>query len=284
MRVKRGPYRKSYIVRHRAGFKYCRAVPKDLQPVEKKQAWVKYLGPVSLAVAETMAHALAHQHGERILAFRARSNADMASVQAQPKKHPGLTLMQLVELWERVRVPRSEIARSKVRRCVRRFNDLIGHLQVAEVTRAHCVAYRDGLEALPWMSAKNVTEHLNALHVLFAVAMSEGRLDYNPLTGIKARDIATRFARRRQAFTSEQVEAIFALLSSESEHFRWIVRLLAYHGMRSGEACQLRCDDIVVQYGVPILRIHDLHGSVKNRASGISPFILPAWTFRRWQL
>ncbi len=52
------------------GFKYCRAVPKDLQSIEGKQAWVKYLGPVSRAVAETMAHGLAFEHGRRILALR----------------------------------------------------------------------------------------------------------------------------------------------------------------------------------------------------------------------
>ena len=45
------------------------------------------------------------------------------------------------------------------------------------------------------------------------------------------------------------------------------MRLLAFHGLRSGEACQLRCDDVTVLHGVPVLRIHDLHGSVKNRAS-----------------
>ena len=70
MSAKRGPYRKCYIVPHGRGFKYCRAVPKDLQPIEQKQAWVKYLGPVSRAVAETMAHALAYEHGRRILALR----------------------------------------------------------------------------------------------------------------------------------------------------------------------------------------------------------------------
>ena len=70
MSAKRGPYRRCYLVPHRTGFKYCRAVPKDLQPTEGKQAWVKYLGPVSRAVAETMAHALAYEHGRRILALR----------------------------------------------------------------------------------------------------------------------------------------------------------------------------------------------------------------------
>ena len=70
MSAKRGPYRKCYLVPHGRGFKYLRAIPKDLQPVEQKKAWVKYLGPVSRPVAETMAHALAHEHGKRILAFR----------------------------------------------------------------------------------------------------------------------------------------------------------------------------------------------------------------------
>jgi len=42
------------------------------------------------------------------------------------------------------------------------------------------------------------------------------------------------------------------------------VRLLAYHGARSGEICQLRIDDVTELYGVPVLRIHDKFGSVKN--------------------
>jgi integrase len=37
--------------------------------------------------------------------------------------------------------------------------------------------------------------------------------------------------------------------------------------MRSGEACQLRCDDVTTLHGVLVLRIHDLHGHLKNRAS-----------------
>ncbi len=70
MSAKRGPYRKCYLVPHGRGFKYLRAIPKDLQAIEQKQAWVKYLGPVSRAEAETLAHALAHQHGRRILDLR----------------------------------------------------------------------------------------------------------------------------------------------------------------------------------------------------------------------
>ncbi|KAB2938275.1 MAG: hypothetical protein K8F92_16700 [Hyphomicrobium sp.] len=80
MSADRGPYRKSYIVPHGSGFKYLRAIPKDLQPLEKnKQAWVKYLGPVSRTEAATLAHALAHEHGRRIMALRALSPVERAT-------------------------------------------------------------------------------------------------------------------------------------------------------------------------------------------------------------
>ena len=56
---------------HGLGFKYLRAVPKDLQALEHKQAWVKCLGVISRREAETLAHALAYQHERRIEALRA---------------------------------------------------------------------------------------------------------------------------------------------------------------------------------------------------------------------
>ena len=172
--------------------------------------------------------------------------------------------MDLVLLWERVRRPRSEISRAKARLCARRFIELVGNLSIDAIERTHAVAFRDGLEAD--MKSKNVADHLGRLHVLFAVAMSEGLLESNPFSNVRPRHTAA-FASRRQGFTADHVRAIFEALKGEPDYFEWIVRLLAFHGMRSGEACQLRCDDVTVLHGVPVLRIHDLHGSVKNRAS-----------------
>ena len=82
MRTGRGSYRKSYIVPHGNGFKYLRRVPKDIQHIENKSAWVKCLGNVSRAEAETLAHALAHEHGTRILALRALSRQGSSMVGA----------------------------------------------------------------------------------------------------------------------------------------------------------------------------------------------------------
>ena len=79
MSAKRGPYRKCYLVPHGRGFKYVRAIPKDLQAIEQKQAWVKYLGPVSRSVAETMAHAWLTSTAGGILAFRGQATDGLAA-------------------------------------------------------------------------------------------------------------------------------------------------------------------------------------------------------------
>jgi integrase len=117
------------------------------------------------------------------------------------------------------------------------------------------------------MSAQNIAEHLAKLQTLFNVALSEGLLTTNPVYRVKARTTNGKLAIGRQGFTSEHVCRIFEALNGETEDFKWIVRLLAFHGMRSGEACQLRCEDVTTLYGIPVLRVHDRYGCLKNRAS-----------------
>ena len=283
----RGSYRKCYIVPHGRGFKYVRAVPKDLRHLENKSAWVKCLGNVSRMEAETLAHGLAYEHGKRILAFRALKRGDpRSSNSAQiielptpvlspaatafvciPPNGPTRSLEDLIRLWERVRKPRSPISRAKTRLCARRFAQLWGNIPAQDVTRDHAMAYRDALENLPRMNPENVEGHLTRMHGLFSVAMSEGLISQNPFQNVRVRSLGDSLAPRRQGFVLSDVKAIFAALEQEREDFAWVVRLLAYHGMRSGEACQLRCEDVTVLHGIPVLRIHDLYGSLKNRAS-----------------
>jgi hypothetical protein len=40
-------YRKSYVTKHGAGYRYQRAVPEELQPIVGRKAWTKYLGAVT---------------------------------------------------------------------------------------------------------------------------------------------------------------------------------------------------------------------------------------------
>jgi len=88
MRTGRGSYRKCYVVSHGNGFKYLRRVPKDIQPIEKRSAWVKCLGSVSRAEAEMLAHALAYEHAKRMLTLRALAKGEPVLLPINPS-HEG---------------------------------------------------------------------------------------------------------------------------------------------------------------------------------------------------
>lgn len=175
-------------------------------------------------------------------------------------------LFELCDLWERVRNPRSAKVREKTRLYVRRFIDFSGDLTPREVTRDHAISFRDKL-ASNGETSTNVQQHLDKLQTLFNVGLSEGAVVANPFHKVKARPDNKKFSNTRQPFTRAQARAILQALRGEPADFAWAMKLLAYHGARGGEICQLRVDDVVSVGGVSMLRIHDRHGSVKNAAS-----------------
>ena len=89
----------------------------------------------------------------------------------------GPSLVDLVELWERVRAPRSAISKDQTRLCVRRFVELVGDIRSEDVTREHVIAYRDALVSR--LKPDNIAGHLTRMHGLFSVAMGEGLIPTN---------------------------------------------------------------------------------------------------------
>ena len=133
--------------------------------------------------------------------------------------------------------------------CVRWFTALVGDLGARAITRSHVAAFLDALETRMGLSAANVAAHLDKVLVLFVTAVSEDLLAFSPAHTVRARNRGTKPASKRQDFTPEQVHRIFEEVNGERSDFGCLVRLLAFHGMRSGEACQLRCDDIITLNG-----------------------------------
>jgi integrase len=174
-------------------------------------------------------------------------------------------LFELCDLWERVRNPRSAKVREKTRLYVRRFIAHAGDLAPRDVTRDHAISFRDKLAETGTES--NARQHLDKLRTLFNVAMSEGVVSVNPFHKVQPRRDQKKFTDGKQPFTPQQARIIFKALDGEDDDFAWAMKLLAYHGARGGEVCQLRVDDVATVNGVPVLRIHDQHGSVKNAAS-----------------
>ncbi|MDP1587514.1 MAG: hypothetical protein Q8M07_07230, partial [Prosthecobacter sp.] len=154
-------------------------------------------------------------------------------------------LFDLVALWQRVAKPRASKSTDKMKMHVRRFVELIGDHAPRDVTRQHAIDYRDGLEKRSGLSAKSVDKHLYGMLRLYNVALSEGAADQNPFAGVKARKGANGkyVDEGRKPFTSTHARLIFKRLASLPADDRIVMRLLAYHGMRAGEACQLRACD-----------------------------------------
>jgi len=311
-----------YVVRHHGGFKYVRAIPKDLQPLEGKKVWTEYIGR-DANEASTRALELAAEHNRRAKVLRSLPDTDKRLITAKGgfsrceadayfadhlaatlfpltlNKRRGETakrtiaslmvahapihnvaarlegkpisrprLFDLIDLHIRNKPRLSPKVREREQIYLRRFAHAMGDLAAPDVTRQHVLAFRDHLEAKGYKSP-NITQHLAKLNALFNIALSEGVVAANPAYGIKARMQATeKFADDESSpFTSAHVRRIFKAMGKESPDFRWIVKLLAYHGARSGEICQLKCADVTTLHGIPVLRIHDRHGSIKNRFS-----------------
>jgi integrase len=178
----------------------------------------------------------------------------------------GSDLEALVLLWQHQK-PRTDSTGAVMRRHVRRFVGVVGDISVQDVTRNHVLAFKHALERRDDIESPSVEKHLQTLNTLFKIAQNATLLNTNPAAGVRATKPVGKFAdeKSKKPFTTEQVRAIFAAMEDESPDFQWVVRLLAYHGGNSGEICQLRVDDVTELYGLPVIRIHDRHGKIKNK-------------------
>ncbi len=73
-------YKRNYLSRQGNGWRFVRAIPRDLQALERKKTWTKYLGVVSNNEAEIEARKLASHYDARIVKLRKLSKADSSTV------------------------------------------------------------------------------------------------------------------------------------------------------------------------------------------------------------
>jgi integrase len=191
-------------------------------------------------------------------------------VLAPPVEHG---LAALIPIWKQVSGTRSPKVVQKMHLYVARFTEIVGVKAPENVTRGDVLAFRDVIERdYPRPTAVKMLENI---HALLNAAVKQGTLPQNVAHGIK---VLTRASDDdgKLPFQPHQVRTIFKRMEEQSADFQWIVRLCAYHGMRSGEACQVRVEDVTTDMGLPVIHIHGRHGSVKNRASRRTVPIHPA--------
>jgi integrase len=174
-------------------------------------------------------------------------------------------LAGLIPIWLKVAQPRSPKVIQKMHRYVERFVRIVGNFAPRDITRMYVMRFRDAVEKD--YKRGTAVKHLENIHALFNAANKEGVIDINPAHNVKVRS-KPPLDGGKKPFQPAQVRAIFEAMSDESGDFKWLVRLLAYHGARSGELAELHADDVTTSMGIPILHIHrQAPGSLKNRSS-----------------
>lgn len=208
-------------------------------------------------------------HRARVQAAQMRTEVRHGRKTLRKLRGKGDALVPLLDVWRGVAKPRSPQTVKKYRLYLHRFSASAGEgLEPRDVRPDHVRKWRDELAATH--TAVSATKHLEALNAIFRAARSVGAVDMVPGDGITATAGERQpFAddKDKRAFSAEDVAKIFKAAESETADFKWMVRLLAYHGARSGELAQLRVEDVKVVDGVPVLSIHDRHGSLKNKHS-----------------
>lgn len=119
------------------------------------------------------------------------------------------------------------------------------------------------------LAPRSVNRYQQQARSLFLWAMDNDYLRANPFAILK--DVAEPRARDdRKPFTDEDLRAYFAVLEKDKEPaFLWIARILAYSGMRLGEAAKLRRADVRQEGAVWIFDVNEEGEGrrLKNEAS-----------------
>ena len=143
---------------------------------------------------------------------------------------------------------------------------------VAEVTTAHALLYRDNLLKIG-RSAKTNKEYLAACFQFFKYSKLMNHTGINPFEDVKTQQkSAKRADEERDRWSETELQRFFhdQRFQEQGEDFRWISIILPYSGMRPAEVCQLQVTDIRQEKGIHYFSISiDEDGKYVKNSNGI---------------
>lgn len=157
----------------------------------------------------------------------------------------------------------------------------LGHDDAQKVTGRKVDEWCDHLLA-SGLAEKTVGEkYLAAVKAIFRLGVEKYRLSVNPVSANRVR-VPDKIKERPAGFTEAEARIILqaALVDPSAlgrrslalkRAIRWVPWICAYTGARVGELAQLRSEDLLVEYGVPCLRITPEGGTVKTGNYRIVP-------------
>lgn len=174
--------------------------------------------------------------------FRRRLDAERWLASVENAKHRGewidpalsrVTVGEWAARWLEAQVQLKPLTRERYRNIVRvQVLPDWERVRLSEVTHADVVAWVATLQADGYAAATIRQAH-RVLSLMLALAVRDRRLSYNPAEGVRL----PRVARKEPVFlTHEQVDR----LAEGCQGFELLIRLLAYTGLRWGEATALQ--------------------------------------------
>jgi len=177
-----------------------------------------------------------------------------------------ISLLAMFDGWARERKP-SQSTMEQWRKHVQAFVSFMGKDDAGQVMKADVVRWKDALVEAGGAPKTINDAKLAALKAAFGWGLANVRIASNPVVGVSVA-YKKRAGDRMLGFTEEEAQAILGAAAKETRpHLRWIPLLCAGSGARVGEIAQLRGQDVVVQDGIPAIKITAEAGSVKTMGS-----------------
>lgn len=194
--------------------------------------------------------------------FERQCNAGEAISRAEKREKAALEaaeaarILTLKQYGERVFMPAksvtmSENGRSSYQSCLdKKVYPILGDVKMPEITPAQITALLLDIQATGKAHA-TVIKVYTVLHSLFKMAYMGDMIDRNPMDKVerpKPRKGEVK-AETPAAYTAEEVGKLFAALDAEPLKWRALVHLLIDTGIRRGECCALKWENIDFKSG-----------------------------------
>lgn len=185
----------------------------------------------------------------------AREAAEAAAKAAQQAAE-AVKILTLRQYGERVFMPAkavtmSENGRSSYQNCLdRQIYPVLGDMKMPEITPAQISALLLDIQAQGKAHA-TVIKTYTILHTLFKMAYLGDMIDRNPMDKVerpKPRKDEVK-ASEPAAYTAEEVKRLLAVLKHEPLKWQALIRLLIDTGIRRGECCALKWQNVNFKTG-----------------------------------
>jgi hypothetical protein len=160
-------------------------------------------------------------------------------------------------------------------RTIARLEEFLGHREVARVTKAEAVRWKEDMQARG-SKPSTVGNDLSEMSAVWKWAMAHGKATENPFAGILPPKKARKRKATRRPYDPAEAVAILSAARQERGALRWLPWVLAATGARLSEVCQGTKQDLITRDGLSFLRIHaddedraegEAQRSVKNEGS-----------------